>query len=189
MKRFTSLRRALLPALASMAIAGFAYAGLWNFPFASLTSSQGNAITLPMTGQECLPGDTNLSGGRSPQTACYTQGNIKGNYVASLTDGATIAWDASSNAQIYKVTLGGARTLAFPTGITTGQTGSLLIVQDATGSRTLTWPSATSFAAASGGANTPPTLTTTGGRADLFQFYYTGTQLDINGASSQNRVP
>jgi len=54
----------------------------------------------------------------------------------TLTDAATIAVDASlSNA--FKVTLGGNRTLAEPTNGVAGQTISIRVIQDGTGSRTL----------------------------------------------------
>ena len=58
---------------------------------------------------------------------------------ATLTDGATIAWDVSTS-PVAKVTLAGNRTLAAPTNaIANGQYIALLVIQDGTGSRTLTW--------------------------------------------------
>lgn len=60
----------------------------------------------------------------------------------TLVDGATvtIACDASKAEQNAKVTLAGNRALAW-TGIADGMRGELLVIQDATGTRTLT-PSA-----------------------------------------------
>lgn len=162
-------------------------ASLFNFPNASLTATSRNIATLPMTGLECIPGDTNNANGQNPNQACYTQGNLRGNYVTAITtSGSTMPWNVSGNAQLYKVTLQGNATIQFPTGITTGQRGALLIVQDSAGSRTVTWPAGTSFGNA---GNTAPTLTTTASKADLFDWVYTGTQLEITGASSQNRTP
>lgn len=89
---------------------------------------------------------------------------------ATLTDGTTITWDASV-AQVAKVTLGGNRTLSAPTNGATGQFISLLVIQDGTGSRTLTWNSAYEFA-----SDTAPTLTTTASLGDLFTFRYNGTK-------------
>ena len=89
---------------------------------------------------------------------------------ATLTDGATITWDTST-AQVAKVTLGGNRTLSAPTNSATGQFISLLVIQDGTGSRTLTWNSAYEFA-----SDTAPTLTTTASLGDLFTFRYNGTK-------------
>lgn len=61
-------------------------------------------------------------------------------------------------------------TIAAPTN---GQTGSRLditILQDATGSRTVTWNAAFKFAGAAA-----PTLTTTASRRDTFRFVYDGS--------------
>ena len=88
---------------------------------------------------------------------------------ATLTDGATITWDVSTS-PVAKVTLGGNRTLSAPTNGLTGQFISLAVIQDGTGSRTLTWNSAYEFT-----ADTAPTLTTTINKADLFVFKYNGT--------------
>lgn len=88
---------------------------------------------------------------------------------ATLTDGTTISWDVGSS-PVAKVTLGGNRTLSAPTNGATGQFISLAVIQDGTGSRTLTWNSAYEFT-----ADTAPTLTTTASKADLFVFKYNGT--------------
>jgi hypothetical protein len=89
----------------------------------------------------------------------------------TLTDGATITWDVIDS-PVAKVTLGGNRTLSAPSGTTpiAGQFISLTVIQDATGSRTLTWNSVYEFT-----ADTAPTLTTTASKADLFVFKYNGT--------------
>ena len=129
-------------------------------------SATGNSPDLSVTG-----GDTNI--GLSITTK--GTGLIKlndGAYFpeATLTDGATITWDVST-AQVAKVTLGGNRTLSAPTNSATGQFISLLVIQDGTGSRTLTWNSAYEFA-----SDTAPTLTTTASLGDLFTFRYNGTK-------------
>ena len=129
-------------------------------------SATGNSPDLSVTG-----GDTNI--GLSLTTK--GTGLIKlndGAYFpeATLTDGATITWDVST-AQVAKVTLGGNRTLSAPTNSATGQFISLLVIQDGTGSRTLTWNSAYEFA-----SDTAPTLTTTASLGDLFTFRYNGTK-------------
>jgi hypothetical protein len=95
----------------------------------------------------------------------------KGGYFAeqTLTDGATITWNASTQ-QVAKVTLGGNRTLSAPSNGVTGQFISLAVIQDGTGSRTLTWNSAYEFT-----GDTAPTLTTTINKADVFVFRYNGT--------------
>ena len=89
---------------------------------------------------------------------------------ATLTDGATIDWNAQS-APVAKVTLGGNRTLNAPTNGVAGQFISLLVIQDGTGSRTLTWNAVYEFT-----ADTAPTLTTTANYGDLFTFRYNGAK-------------
>lgn len=59
------------------------------------------------------------------------------NKVVTLTDGATINTDASAG-NIFKVTLGGNRTLAAPTNPSAGQQCTWVFTQDATGNRTIT---------------------------------------------------
>ena len=78
----------------------------------------------------------------------------------SLSDGSTIAWDASSN-QVAKVTLGGNRTLAAATNQVDGAVYVLSVTQDGSGSRTLSFNSNYKF---TGG--TAPTLTTTAAGVD-----------------------
>ena len=97
--------------------------------------------------------------------------SAKLNYSEStLTDQATITWDASTQ-DVCKVTLGGNRTLAAPTNNTTGQFISILVIQDGTGSRTLTWNAVFEFA-----EDTAPTLTTTANKGDVFVFRYNGSK-------------
>ena len=90
---------------------------------------------------------------------------------ATLTDGTTIAWDVSTS-PIAKVTLAGNRTMAAPTNaVGSGQYISILVIQDGTGSRTLSWNAVYEFT-----ADTAPTLTTTANYGDLFTFRYNGTK-------------
>ena len=90
----------------------------------------------------------------------------------TLTDGATITWDVIDS-PVAKVTLAGNRTLSAPSGTTpiAGQFVSLLIIQDGTGSRTITWNAVYEFA-----ADTAPTLTATASLGDLFTFRYNGAK-------------
>lgn len=85
--------------------------------------------------------------------------------ITTLTDGATIT-PAFTDSCNFTVTLAGNRTLANPTGMVAGQSGSIFIVQDATGSRTLAYGSYWDFA--NGG--TAPTLTTTASAVDRIDY-------------------
>jgi hypothetical protein len=84
--------------------------------------------------------------------------------ITALTDGATITPDlaASNN---FSVTLAGNRTLANPTNIVAGQSGSVFITQDGTGSRTLAFGSYWDFA---GGI--APTLSTAAASVDRIDY-------------------
>ena len=88
----------------------------------------------------------------------------------ALSDGSTISWNALTQ-PVAKVTLGGNRTLGAASGGVAGQFVSLLVIQDGTGSRTLTWNAAYEFA-----SDTAPTLTTTASLGDLFVFRYNGSK-------------
>ena len=117
--------------------------------------------------------------GQEPSAKALTASDIADDLITSaklnysestLTDQATITWDASTQ-DVCKVTLGGNRTLAAPTNNTTGQFISILVIQDGTGSRTLTWNAVFEFA-----ADTAPTLTTTASKGDVFVFRYNGSK-------------
>jgi hypothetical protein len=84
--------------------------------------------------------------------------------ITTLTDGATITPDFSASCN-FTVTLGGNRTMANPTNVVAGQSGSIFIVQDATGSRTLAW--GTNWDWANG---TAPTLSTAANAVDRVDY-------------------
>jgi len=90
----------------------------------------------------------------------------------TLTDGSTIAWDVIAS-PVAKVTLAGNRTIAAPSGTSpaAGQFVALTVIQDGTGSRTLTWNATYEFK-----DDTAPTLTTTAAKGDLFVFKYNGSK-------------
>lgn len=85
--------------------------------------------------------------------------------ITALTDAATITPDFAA-ANNFSLTIGGNRTLANPTNQTAGQSGAIVITQDATGSRTLAYGSNWKFAGGSA-----PTLTTTANAVDVLLYY------------------
>ncbi len=87
----------------------------------------------------------------------------------TLTDGATVTLDASLG-NFFTITLGGNRTFAAFTNGVPGQRLLLDVVQDGTGSRTITWNANVDWA-----SNTAPTLTTTAAHRDLLEFVYDST--------------
>ena len=92
------------------------------------------------------------------------------NAEATLTDASTISWNAITQ-PVAKVTLGANRTLGAASGGVAGAFVSLLIIQDGTGSRTVTLNAAYEFK-----DDTAPTLTTTAAKGDLFVFRYNGSK-------------
>lgn len=82
----------------------------------------------------------------------------------TLSDGATINWDTSAN-QVTSVTIAGNRTMAAPTNVKDGGMYSLFVIQDATGSRTLTWNSVFKFT-----NSAAPTLSTGANAIDHIAF-------------------
>ena len=89
---------------------------------------------------------------------------------ASLTDGATIAVNFNT-AQNFIIQLAGNRTLENPTNCVAGQTGSIVIVQDGTGGRTLSYGTSWNFI-----GGTAPTLSTGISAVDRIDYIvYTST--------------
>jgi hypothetical protein len=91
--------------------------------------------------------------------------------VTTLVDQATITpnFAAGNN---FSLTLGGNRTLANPTNLIAGQSGTIVITQDNTGSRTLAYGSYWKYP---GGSSAIPALTTTGNRVDVLGYYVEST--------------
>ena len=89
--------------------------------------------------------------------------------ITALTDEALIALDFE-DAQNFSITLAGNRTLGLPTNIIAGQTGSIFLTQDGTGSRTLSYDAVWDFA-----AGTAPTLTTTASAIDRIDYIVVDT--------------
>lgn len=96
--------------------------------------------------------------------------DISSNVKQTLTDAATIAWNTSLG-KIAAVTLGANRTMEAPTNLALG-TLILEVIQDATGSRLITWNSV--FKWDSGVA---PVLSTAANAKDILSFYCDGTNL------------
>jgi len=84
--------------------------------------------------------------------------------ITALTDGATITPNLNDSNN-YSVTLGGNRTIANPTNITAGQSGSIFILQDGSGSRTVSWGSYWDWA-----GDAAPTLSTGANQVDRIDY-------------------
>ena len=84
--------------------------------------------------------------------------------VVTLIDATTITANLAQTNN-FTVTLGGNRTMANATNFNIGQSGFIVVRQDGTGSRTLTFGTGWRFP-----GNTAPTLTTTASAVDLIVY-------------------
>jgi hypothetical protein len=87
--------------------------------------------------------------------------------IESNTDGTTVTFDLDASST-HTVTLGGNRTLAL-SNADVGQKFIIRLVQDATGSRSVSW-----FSTIKWPGGLVPTLSTTAGDVDVFGFICTG---------------
>lgn len=131
-----------------------------RFDAGSVTTATTRVLTAP-------DADVTIAGLEKAQEFTKTQ-----NFNATtLADGATISWDASAN-QVTSVTITDNRTMAAPTNLVDGAVYLLMIIQDGTGSRTMSWNAVFKF---TGG--TAPTLTTTASAKDILIFYSDGANM------------
>ena len=86
------------------------------------------------------------------------------NPILTLTDAASITSDFAKGNN-FLVTIGGNRTLAAPSNAVAGQSGSIYIIQDGSGSRTLSYNTVWQFVSA-----TVPTLSTGAGDVDMLVY-------------------
>ena len=84
--------------------------------------------------------------------------------ITALTDASSIATNLALSNN-FAITLGGNRTLANPTNTVAGQSGSIFITQDGTGSRTLAFGTNFKFV-----AGTAPTLSTGASSIDRIDY-------------------
>ena len=141
-----------------------------NFKFTGLAAGSSTQDSATIGGTETLTSKTLTA------PTITNPANTK----QALTDGATINWDASSGA-VATVTLGGNRTMAAPSNLKTGGRYVLLVTQDGTGGRTLTWNAV--FVAQ--GSATMPQPASTAASVSVFVFDSPdGTNLYLNQGES-----
>lgn len=120
-----------------------------------------NVATFPLTGNETIPCDTNLTAGSGPESVALTTGML------GLAGGMTVVTYASTTALVggrrMQVLLTGNITFTAPTN---DADFTLVITQDGTGSRLATWPASFLFV---GGSKT---LTTTAAAIDTVTGIY-----------------
>lgn len=146
-------------------VKGILTAGMWNDLIDSLLN-----VLDQTTGAVDTTKVVTLTATQTLTNKTLTKPTING-YAGAYTsnsDAETVTFSmAASN--MHTVTLGGNRTLAV-SNVTTGQCFIINLVQDGTGSRTVTWFTTIRWAGGSA-----PTLTTTASKRDVFGFICTGT--------------
>lgn len=107
--------------------------------------------------------------------------NFDAHYGQTLVaaDGATVTFDCAKSDK-HKVTLGGNRTLALSNDADS-QAFTVILLQDGTGSRTVTWWSGILWAGGSA-----PTLTTTAGKRDVLTFIRESSGVYLGFVAGQN---
>ena len=130
---------------------------------ASAPTATSGTNTTQLATTEFVTSAVAAGGGASTSVANTWTAGQRGE-VTTLTDAASIATDLNDSNN-YTVTLAGNRTLANPTNCTAGQSGSIFLVQDGTGSRTLAFGTYWDFA---GGV--APTLSTAASAVDRIDY-------------------
>lgn len=139
-----------------------------NKSFAGQTTAVANRNLIKMNASDNIEiGDSDLSG--EVQVVKNVLKSIQTYQdIVTATDGATVTFDLSAG-NIQKVTLGGNRILAV-SNAKVGQIFIVRLIQDGTGSRTVTW-----FSNINWDNGVEPTLTTTAGKTDVFSFIVTAS--------------
>lgn len=96
--------------------------------------------------------------------------------LVNLVDDTIIVWKVNNNYNA-KVTLTGNRTLSLQ-GLEEGDYGTIRVIQDATGNRTLTLPNNSIVMGTTGSSSV--TLSTGANQFDILSFYYDGTYIFWN---------
>jgi hypothetical protein len=133
---------------------------------AQLNSSHSTLATLSVLGGSTLAGNLTLSGGLSIGKA------IQPSSIVTLTDGATVALDASLG-NVFRLAASGNRTISVPTNASPGQ--KMIIAHAAVGAgRTLTLTTGSSGAFRFG-TDVTGLSATTSGKTDYIGSVYNGT--------------
>ena len=123
------------------------------------------SFTTAATGDVTLTGTETLTN-KTIEAGTFTNGYTEEVVTANTSTAYTIDL---ANGSVQILTLTGNCTFTFPTA-TAGKGFTMLLKQDGTGSRTVTWPSSVKWP-----ASTAPTITSTASKGDKFVFVGDGT--------------
>ena len=130
----------------------------------SAVKIQGNAVGASELNANACVGDIAASNGVFTHNS-HTYAKAQSGRVESVTVGASNVQLNFANANIFNLTLGINTHLNLPSNPTVGQGGSIIVTQDGTGSRTLSYAGAWEFP-----SGTAPTLTTTANGQDRIDY-------------------
>jgi hypothetical protein len=114
--------------------------------------------------------DSTITGAKTFTSAATFTGPVV-SPIVTLTDAASVAMDLLTGNH-FQLTLGGNRTLSYPTGGSVGQVGHIYLLQDGTGTRILSYNNSWKFP-----SGTVPTLTTSINSVDMLCFAYRNTSV------------
>lgn len=152
----------------TMATAGNNYVNTVVFPAANIA-----AAALANVSGSVYRGDLYFANGNvgiGIASAAPTELYVNGSSAATinvLVDGATVTpiFGGNRGNNNFTLTLGGSRVMANPVNPIAGQSGTIYIIQDSTGSRTLSWGNLWRFQ-----GNTAPTLSTSANAVDMLVY-------------------
>lgn len=141
----------------------------------------GTNVTVTGSGTGVSPYVINSSGGGGGSTDTTSLSNrinrlVLYHTLQTLTDGGTITLNTNSGYN-GTVTLGGDRAFVI-SNLTAGDQGWIIVIQDATGGRDLTFPSGTQITNGYGSGQIPE-LSTAASKKDLISYIYDGTRIII----------
>lgn len=133
--------------------------------FGAATLSQPWTIALSAPGSIPIATAADIWAGTDNGKAVTAAAQAAADLFQTLNDNTTISWNTATQGYNAQVTLGGNRTMGLPSNLRAGRPYALIIKQDATGGRTIVFPSNFKFGAA--GA---PVLSTAPNAIDVVRF-------------------